>query len=121
MKKVLGIISIVLFFIVTFQSCAAGLGEAITNDSTGSGGSGMFLSVCMLIAGIILLVSKNKKSLVITSIVFYVLGGIVGMVNVGIFADLQIWSVLNLIFAGLLIFHLIKNKELYSKKNIEEK
>lgn len=33
MKKVLGIISIVLFFIITFQSCAAGLGKVMTNDS----------------------------------------------------------------------------------------
>lgn len=68
-----------------------------------------------------MLISKNKKGLVITAIVFYVLGGIIGISNVGIFADLQIWYVLNLIFAGLLIFHLIKNKELYSKNNIEEK
>ncbi len=29
MKKVIGIISIVLFLIIAFQSCAAGLGNAL--------------------------------------------------------------------------------------------
>ena len=68
----------------------------------------------------ILLCSKDHKGMVITSIVLYVLAFIIGIANVGHFADLQIWSILNLIFAGLTGFHLFKSKELYSK-NKEDK
>ena len=53
MKKVIGIISIVLFFIVGFQSCAAGLGNAIQNNNEASGSAGIILAFFMLIAGII--------------------------------------------------------------------
>lgn len=120
MKKVIGIISIVLFVIVSFQSCAAGLGNAISNNKEASGSAGILLAVFMLIAGIVALVSKYSKGVTITAIVFYVLGGIIGLANVGHFKDLQVWSVLNLIFAALFIFHIIKNKNLYSKDSKED-
>ena len=116
MKKVIGIISIVLFFLVGFQSCAAGLGNALENNNEVSGSAGLILAVFMLIGGIVLLCSKEHTGMVITSIVFYALAFIIGIVNVGSFGDLKIWSILNLIFAGLLGFHLFKNKEMYSKK-----
>lgn len=115
MKKVIGIISIVLFFLVAFQSCSAGLGNALENNKEVSGSAGILLAILMLIAGIILLCSKEHKGLVITSIVFYALAFIIGIANVGSFGDLKIWSILNLIFAILVGFHLFKNKELYSK------
>ena len=115
MKKVIGIISIVLFFIVSFQSCAAGLGNAIQNNNEASGSAGIILAFFMLISGIILLCSKDHKGMVITSIVLYVLAFLIGIANVGHFSDLQIWSILNLIFAILSGFHLYKNKQLYNK------
>ena len=37
----IGIISMVLFLIIMFQSCAAGIGEAITGDEAGGSGSGV--------------------------------------------------------------------------------
>ena len=115
MKKVIGIISIVLFFIIAFQSCAAGLGNALSQSNEVSGSAGFFLALCMLIAGIIALISKFSKGMTITSIVFYAIGGIIGIANVGSYADLMIWSVISFIFAVLLIFHIIKNKSLYIK------
>lgn len=116
MKKVIGIISIVLFALVSFQSCAAGTMNALNNSKETSGSAGFMLAICMLVAGIISIVSKKSKGMTITSIVFYAIGGIIGLANVGGFKDLQIWSILNLIFAGLLIIHIVKNKELYAKK-----
>lgn len=115
MKKVIGVISVVLFIIVMLQSCAAGLGNAISNNGEVSGSAGVLLAFCMLIGGIILFLSKTNKGMTITSIVFYLIGGLIGLANVGSYSDLKIWSILNLIFAGLLVFHLIKNKELYVK------
>lgn len=116
MKKVIGIFSIVLFIIVEFQSCAAGLGNALSKSKEVSGSAGFILGLFMLIAGILVLVSKQSKGILITSIVLYLLGALVGFANAGTFKDLTIWSSLNLIFGVLLIIHLVRNKELYSKK-----
>ncbi len=121
MKKVIGIISIVLFAIITFQSCAAGVANALENSNSVSGTAGFMLALCMLIGGIIALVSKLNKGITITSLVFYALGGVVGIANIGKFADLKIWSILSFIFAALLLFDLIKNKAKYNNKEVKAK
>ena len=43
-KLVIGIISMVLFVLVAFQSCAAGLGNALADNGEVSGTSGMLLA-----------------------------------------------------------------------------
>lgn len=116
MKKVIGVISIVLFLIVSLQSCVAGLGNTISANGEISGSAGIMLAIFMLIAGIIAIMSRTSKGMTITSIVFYALGGLIGIANVGSYSDLKIWSILSLIFGGLILLHLIKNKEDYNKK-----
>lgn len=116
MKKVIGILSIVLSVFVIFQSMIAGLGNALSNNGEVSGTAGIILAICMLVAGILTLVSKNSRGVLITAIVFYILGGITGLANVGPYADLQVWSILNLIFGGLLIFKMVKNKKISSEQ-----
>lgn len=117
MKKIIGIVSIVLFVIVAFQSCAAGLVNGISSNHEVSGSAGLFLAFCMLIAGIISIISKYSKGMTITAIIFYAIAFIIGIANVGtVYKDLQVWSILNLIFAALLIFHIFKNKKLYNSK-----
>ncbi|MBU3179178.1 hypothetical protein KPL47_23070 [Clostridium estertheticum] len=116
MKKVIGILSIVLFVLVSFQSCAVGVGNALQKSKEASGSAGFILAILWLIAGIVLLTSHKSKGMVITSIIFYALAGIVGIANVGAYSDLQIWSIVSFIFTALLIFHLYKNKQLYIKQ-----
>lgn len=116
MKKVIGIISIVLFFIVEFQACAVGLGNTLQKSKDAGGSAGLFVGILMLVAGILILVSKQSKGIVITSIVFYVLSGLVGLGNAAVYKDLAIWGGLDIVFTILLIIHLLRNKELYSKK-----
>ncbi len=115
MKKVIGIISIGLFILISLQSCVAGLGNVLTANGEVSGSAGLLLSICMLIAGLIAIMSKTGRGMTITSIIFYVFGGLIGIFNVGTYADLKIWSILSFIFGILILFHLIKNKEDYKK------
>ena len=110
-RTVIGIISMVLFVIITFQSCAAGIGNALADNGGTSGSSGMFLSICMLVAGIIGVAARRSKGGAITAGCFYAVGGLVGITNVGIFKDLVIWSVLCFIFAIVFIATAIKQKE----------
>lgn len=116
MKKVIGIISIVLFLVVEFQSCAAGLANTIGGSKDVGGSAGLLVGFLMLIAGIVVLASRQNKGMVITSIVFYALSGLLGLGNAGVYKDLAIWGGLNIIFAILLVIHLKRNKELYIKK-----
>lgn len=60
-KLVIGIISIVLFALISLQSCAAGLGNAIADNGENSGTSGVICALFMLIAGIIGIATRNGK------------------------------------------------------------
>ena len=79
-KLVIGIISMVLFVLVAFQSCAAGLGNALADNGEVSGTSGMLLAFCMLIAGIVGVATRKSKGGGIVAGVFYLLGGLLGIV-----------------------------------------
>ena len=103
-KLIIGIISMVLPAIILFQSCAAGLVEAFDGGNGGSGGAGVFLAICMLIAGIVgVATRKGGKGGGITAGAFYAIGGLIGIANLGVFVDLVVWSVLCFIFAGIFI------------------
>jgi hypothetical protein len=109
-RTIIGIISIVLFLIITLQSCAAGLSNAIEQNGEVSGSAGLLLATCMLIAGIVGVATRKSKGGAITAGCFYGIGGLIGIANVGNFADLQIWSVLSFIFAAVFIITAIRQK-----------
>jgi len=112
-KLVLGIISIVLFAIIALQSCAAGVGNALAENGEVSGSAGFLLAVCMLIAGIVGIATRNSKGRggAFTAGGFYLAGAIIGAANVGSYADLMIWSVLSAIFGIVFIVGTILSKK----------
>lgn len=102
-RMIFGIISMVLFIFITFQSCAAGLGNTIADNGQASGTAGFLLALFMLIGGILGVAGRKSKPCSIVAGAFYALGGIIGITNVGIFADLKIWSILSFGFAVFFI------------------
>lgn len=99
-KLVLGIVSIVLSVVVLFQSCAAGLGSALTNNNKDtSGGSGIVVGLFFIVAGIVAIAAKKSKGGAIAATVIYALAGIIGIASNGIFKDLLVWGIISLIFA----------------------
>ena len=60
-KLIIGIISIVLTFLVLFQSCAAGLGDAMMDEGGTSGFSGLLVAILMLIGGIVAIAARNSR------------------------------------------------------------
>lgn len=110
-RLVIGIISIVLSLIVTFQSCAAGIGNSLAENKEVSGSAGLFLAICMLVAGIVGIAARKSKGGTITAGCFYIVGGIIGLANAGSYSDLKIWAVLSFIFAVVFILTAIKQKE----------
>lgn len=93
-KLVSGIISIVLFIFVVFQSCAAGLGNALAENGETSGTSGVFLAIFMLAGGIVAIASreKNGKGANIALLILYLLAALIGFVGAGSYSDLRIWA-----------------------------
>ncbi len=110
-KLVIGIISIVLTFLVLFQSCAAGIGDAMMNEGGTSGASGMLVGIMMLVSGIVAIAARKSKGGAIFCTVFYALAGLIGVSSSGIFKDLVIWGGLCLIFAVVFLVFSIKTQK----------
>ena len=120
-KLIIGIISIVLFMIITFQSCATGVVNALeSNNEDISGSAGLLLAIAMLIAGIIGVAARKSKGGSITAGAFYILGAIIGFANLGTFGDLIVWSVLALIFGLVFILGTLFIKEKVAAANASE-
>lgn len=123
-RMVVGIISMVLFLVVIFQSCAAGIGNTLSNNGEVSGSAGVLLAFAYLIAGIISVAARKTQGGTITALCFYVVGGIIGLANAGSYKDLIVWSVLSFIFAVILLVTVIlqaKQDKTQSNSSVIEK
>ena len=118
-KLVIGIISMVLFLVVIFQSCVAGIGNALAENGEVSGSAGVLLAVFMLVAGIVGVATRKSRGGGIVAGVFYLIGGLLGIANYGSYGDLKIWSILCLIFACVFILGSVKKKAKEDKKETE--
>lgn len=111
-RLVIGIISFVMALIVTFQSCFAGLGNAMEDNGEVGGSAGVVLAVFAIVAGIIAIVTRKgegKGPFVAGG--FYLAGGIIGLAMAGSYADLKIWGVACSIFALVFIIGTILEKK----------
>lgn len=102
-KLVTGILCMVLTILVMFQSCAAGIGNAIAENGEVSGSAGFLVAVLMLTGGIVQVVTRNseKKGGSIGALVVFVLAALIGFANAGSYGDLYIWSAWCLILGVL--------------------
>ena len=124
-RLVLGIIAIILFVLVAFQSCAAGVANALEESDSISGSSGLFLSIFMLAGGITGIATRNsvKKGGPIATGILFIIGALMGATSWGSdYTDLQIWTVVCLLFAAFYIICAIKTKKSVSvsKKDVTE-
>lgn len=111
-KLVSGILSIILFVVVMFQSCAAGVVNALEDNGGISGSVGVIVGILMLAGGIVSIATRNKpgKGHDIALIVLFGLAAVFGFAGYGNYSDLVIWSVWCLINAVLAVVSIIKNR-----------
>lgn len=109
-KLVSGILSCVLFAFVSFQSCAAGLSNALSENGERSGTSGLFLAFLMLVGGIVSIAVRKStgRGGNIAIIIIDTLAALIGYSGAGSFADLKVWSTWCLICAVLALVCVIK-------------
>lgn len=110
-KLVSGILSIILFFMVSFQSCAVGIGNTLSESGEVSGSAGIIVAIMLLSGGIVSIATRNGgKGGNIALIVLFGIATLFGYALAGSFSDLNIWAtwcLINVIFA---VITLIKNK-----------
>ena len=111
-KLVSGILSIVFFAMVAFQSCAAGLGNALADNGESSGSAGIFVAMFMLTGGIISIATRNSKGKGgdIALTVLFLLAALFGFTMAGSFSDLRIWAGWCLICMIMAVVSLIMKK-----------
>ncbi len=111
-KLVSGILSIILFVFVTFQSCAAGFVNALEDNGEISGSAGIMVAICMLSGGIVSIATRKseKNGGNIALIVLFGLAALIGFVCYGNYSDLAIWACWCLINAVLALLALIGTK-----------
>ena len=112
-KLVSGILSTVLFVLVAFQSCAAGLGNALAENGESSGSGGIVVAILMLSGGIVSIATRKSKGKGgnIALIVLFGLAALVGFGTAGSFTDLNIWAFWCLINAILAVVAMVKSKK----------
>ena len=123
-KLVSGILSIILFAIVSFQSCAAGVVNTIEDNGEVSGSAGFFVAIFLLAGGITSIAVRKStgKGGNIALIILFGLGALIGFTMHGSFADLSIWAgwcLINVILAVIAMFTGKKKNETVSNDGNE--
>lgn len=110
-KLITGIICMVLTAFVLFQSCAAGLGNALSQNGEASGTAGVLLAFLMLTGGIIQVATRNStgKGGSIAALIVFVLAALIGFTNAGSYSDLNIWAAWCLILGIINLICAIKS------------
>ena len=112
-KLVSGILSIVLCVLVLFQSCAAGIGNALAENGEVSGSAGVLVAIMLLSAGIVAIATRKStgKGGNIALIVLNGIGALLGFTMAGSYTDLNIWAAWCLICAVLALVSIISGKK----------
>lgn len=111
-KLVAGIISIVLSMFVLFQSCAAGLGNAIEGNNEVGGSAGVIVAVLLLAGGIAsIAVRRGSRGGNIALVAMFTLAAVVGFVLAGSYTDLRVWAAWCLVNAMLAVISLIGSSQ----------
>lgn len=111
-KLVSGILSIILFVFVSFQSCAAGVTNTMEANGEVGGSAGIIVAFMLLAGGIVSIATrKGGKGGNIALIVLFGIGAICGYTMAGSYGDLYIWATWCLICVVLAIVSLIKGNK----------
>ena len=102
-RLIIGIISLILTVIIGFQSCAAGVLNAMQENGQSSGTMGFFTGFFIMIAGIIAICARNSKPGGFVAGGFYIFAFLIGIAGFGNYGDLAVWSVVSFMFGVFFI------------------
>ena len=112
-KLVSGILTIIFFVIVSMQSCAAGVLNAMEANGGSSGSMGILVALFMLAGGIVSIATRNlqKKSGNISLIILFGFAALLGYTGYGNYSDLLIWASWCLVNAVIALVSLVRSNK----------
>lgn len=112
-KLVSGILSMILFVVVAFQSCAAGIVNTIEENGESSGSGGILVAIMMLAGGIVSTVTRKSEGNGgnIALIILFGIGTLTGFALAGNFSDLNIWATWCLVNVILALVAMVKRRK----------
>ncbi len=111
-RLVVGIISVLLFFVLGIQSFAVLVDKALSPNKDVSGMVGILAALFLLVAGIIGIITWRAKSIggVIACIALYVCSAITTFFGTEAFNALKLWGVVAFLFALVYLFALMNTR-----------
>lgn len=104
-RTIIGILSLVAFIFVMFQSCAANVVNAMeANTADASAGGGTLLAFVLLIAGITTALGRDNAKATLVAAIMYGVGAIIGFASLGTYGDLVFWSIIAVLFGALDVY-----------------
>lgn len=104
-RTIIGILSLVAFIFVMFQSCAANVVNAMeANTADTSAGGGTLLAFILLIAGITTALGRDNAKATLVAAIMYGVGAIIGFASLGTYGDLVFWSIIAVLFGALDVY-----------------
>lgn len=110
-KLVSGIVSIVLFALVLFQSCAVGMGNTLEANGEISGISGLILACLMLAGGIVSICTRKTSKGSVAIIILFGLAALIGFTGADNYSDLVFWACWCAVNAVVAIVSLVRGKK----------
>lgn len=114
-KLILGIISMVLFALVAFQSCAAGLSNILADKGEASGSFGFLVALNLLITGIMAVAARKstrKIPWIIAAILLW-LNYFYAKIFGGSYTDLVIWGFISFMIGVFYLLSSVRTKKGY--------
>lgn len=98
-RFIISIVTMIFSFFIIFQSCAAGIYNALESNNQSSGTAGVFLCICWWVAGVVNVAKRASRQYAKIAAVAYLIAGLIGLLLAGGFSDLMIYGFASLVFA----------------------
>ncbi len=98
-RFIFSIVTMVFTFFILFQSCAAGVFNALESNNESSGTAGVLLCICWWIAGIMNVAKRSSRQAAKIAAVVYLIAALIGLLLAGGFSDLMFYGFASLVFA----------------------
>jgi len=110
LRTIVGILMMALVILILFQSCAAGVGNALLDNGEVSGSVGLICAILYLAAGVTGVVTRSarKKSGPITVCVICWLTCLFACAGAGSYTDLKLWGFVAFVFGCIYLFSTVE-------------
>lgn len=118
-KMIIGIVSMVLFLIISLQSCAVGVSNTLSENESSTGSLGFMCALFMLIGGIVSVATKNSKGKGgnIIAIIFFWLAALLTIGTGTTYGDLPVWGSISFSFGLVCLGTILSTSNFFSDKN----